>query len=247
MTSFRYSSVLGFLWFATAATAPAQDGGQLFTLYCSACHGVDGKGAGDGAFPPLADSPWLTGDADRAIKVVLHGLTGPVQVAGKSYNLEMPPQGGSLPDDQIAAILTHVRSAWGNKAPAVSKDLVSKIRAATASRTEHWTAAEILKLHPLEEVPPIADLISHVYTGNWSNFPNFASLKPDAVEEEHAGRISLGKLGKTGKKETSAWCGKARSSSPPRASMTSFSRRTTEAALRWTERRWRKSTARDRR
>ncbi|RYD46234.1 MAG: cytochrome c, partial [Verrucomicrobiaceae bacterium] len=58
----------------------AQDGQQLYTLYCSACHGADGKGATGGTFPPLAGSPWIAGDADRAVKIVLHGLHGPVDV-----------------------------------------------------------------------------------------------------------------------------------------------------------------------
>lgn len=117
----------------TAGNA-AQDGGQLYATYCSACHGTDGKGAAAGTFPPLAASPWLKGAPDRAIQVVLHGLEGPIQVLGKNYNLAMPPQGGTLPDDQIAAILTHVRKSWGNQESAVTPDQVKAIRAATAAR-----------------------------------------------------------------------------------------------------------------
>ncbi|OYV02889.1 MAG: hypothetical protein CFE26_21675, partial [Verrucomicrobiales bacterium VVV1] len=94
--------------------ARAQDGAQLYTLYCAACHAADGKGATGGTFPPLAASPYVAGDPDRAVKIVLKGLSGPVDVLGKTYNLEMPPQGAVLPDDQVAAILTYVRSSWGN-------------------------------------------------------------------------------------------------------------------------------------
>lgn len=97
---------------ALTAAGLAQDGGQLYTTYCSACHGADGKGATGGQFPPLAGSPWVQGDPNRAIKIVLHGLNGPVEVAGRTYNLEMPPQGAAIPDDQLAAILTHVRASW---------------------------------------------------------------------------------------------------------------------------------------
>ena len=171
----------------------AQDGGQLFGLYCSACHGADGKGAAGGQFPPLAGSAWPLGDPARAIKIVLLGLNGPVEVNGKSYNLEMPPQGAAMTDDQIAAILTYVRSSWGNKGTAVTKDQVKAVRASLGNRSEHWTAAELLKLHPLENVKPVLNqLLSYYYKGSWSEIPNFKTLKPDAVEEEPKGLIDLG-------------------------------------------------------
>jgi mono/diheme cytochrome c family protein len=175
----------------------AQDGGQLYTLYCGACHGANGEGASNGQFPPLAGSPWPVGDPDRAIKIVLGGLHGPVEVNGKTWNLDMPPQGAVLNDDQVAAILSYVRSSWGNKAAAVEASRVKSVRAATASRNEPWTAAALLKDHPLDIKPPIGDLISYVYDGDWQDIPDFTKLKPVAVEEEHNGLISLKKAGRT--------------------------------------------------
>ncbi|RYD28545.1 MAG: cytochrome c, partial [Verrucomicrobiaceae bacterium] len=77
----------------------AQDGGQLYATYCSACHGPDGKGVPAANSPPLSDSPWIMGPPDRATKILLHGLEGPVEILGKPYNLTMPPQGAVLPDD----------------------------------------------------------------------------------------------------------------------------------------------------
>ena len=178
------------LTFATPLAA--QDGGQLFTLYCSACHGADGKGATGGAFPPLAGSPWVADDAARSIKLILHGMTGPVEVLGKTYNLEMQPQGAVLPDDSIAAILTYVRSSWGNAAPPVSADLVKQVRAATTGRKTPWTAGEILKLHPFPfEQTALRDLISQVYAGEWIKLPDFTKEKGTNIEEEHDGIISL--------------------------------------------------------
>ncbi len=168
----------------------AQDGGQLYTLYCSACHGADGKGATGGQFPPLSGSPWPVGNAERSIKIVLLGLNGPVEVNGKTYNLEMPPQGAAITDENIAAILTHVRSSWGNKATAVSVAQVKKVRASLGNRAEHWTAEELLKLHPLENVkPPIEKLISHYYKGSFQKMPDFSKLTAAAVEEEPNGLI----------------------------------------------------------
>ncbi len=177
-----------------ASPVLAQDGQQLFTLYCSACHGADGKGATGGTFPPLAESPWLSGDPDRAVKIALKGLTGPVDVLGKTYNLEMPPQGAVLPDDQLAAILTYVRSAWGNQASAVTADQVKAIRASVADRNTPWTAGEILKLHPLPlEKTALTNLLSQAYSGKWNSMPDFSKLKAANIEEEHDGVISLKK------------------------------------------------------
>ena len=181
---------------AFALPLHAQDGGQLYTLYCSACHGADGKGATGGQFPPLAGSDWVQGDAARSVKIVLHGLHGEVEVDGRKFNLEMPPQGSVLPDDQIAAILTYARTSWGNKADAVTAEFVTSTRAATADRKAPWTANEILKLHPLPKPPPpIANLISQVYQGEWQSLPDFSQLKATNVEEEHDGKISIRKAG----------------------------------------------------
>jgi mono/diheme cytochrome c family protein len=183
---------LALILFTLVLPLSAQDGAQLYTLYCSACHAPDGKGATGGAFPPLASSPWVAGDPDRSVKVVLHGLHGPVDVLGVTYNLEMPPQGAMLPDDQVAAILTYVRSSWGNSASAVTTDTVKTIRAATADRKTAWTAPEILKLHPLPlEKTALTDLTSQVYKGDWKHLPDFKTLKAENIEEEHDGVISL--------------------------------------------------------
>lgn len=178
--------------FLIASPLLAQDGQQLYTLYCSACHGADGKGATGGTFPPLSESPYVAGDPDRSVKIVLKGLTGPVDVLGKTYNLKMPPQGAALPDDQIAAILTYVRSAWGNQAGPVTTDQVKTIRAAVADRAMPWTAPEILKLHPLPlEKTVLTNLTSRVYRGEWKYLPDFSKLKAENIEEEHDGVISL--------------------------------------------------------
>ncbi|MEO5712246.1 MAG: PA14 domain-containing protein [Luteolibacter sp.] len=183
-----------FLLLSLASPVFAQDGQQLFTLYCSACHGADGKGATGGTFPPLSESPWVAGDADRAVKIALKGLTGSVDVLGKTYNLEMPPQGAVLPDDQLAAILTYVRSSWGNSATPVTADFVKTTRASVEDRKTPWTAEEILKLHPLPfEKTALTNLLSQAYSGKWSDMPDFSTLKATNIEEEHDGIISLAK------------------------------------------------------
>jgi cytochrome c553 len=186
------------LFFLLTFRLLAQDGGQLYGLYCSACHGADGAGATGGQFPPLAGSEWVQGNAERSIQIVLHGLHEPIEVKGKTFNLEMPPQGAALTDDQIAAILTYVRASWNNKGSAVIAEQVKKARVASQKRDKMWTAKELLGLYPLENrKPPITNLISHHYKGNFSTFPDFHQLKPDAVEEEPSGLIDIGDHAKT--------------------------------------------------
>jgi mono/diheme cytochrome c family protein len=133
-----------------------QLGGEVYhrEAHCATCHQPDGKGL-DPAFPPLAGSPWATGDEQRLIKVVLHGLYGPLELNGKTYD---PAKGGApmtafgaiLKDDELAAVLTYVRNTWGNKAAPVKPETVAKVRAATQQRTTFWQPNELLKDHPLE-------------------------------------------------------------------------------------------------
>lgn len=121
--------------------------------HCATCHQHDGKGL-DPAFPPLAGSPWVTGDEDRLIKLTLHGLIGPLEVNGKKYDgaVPMTPFGGMLPDEEVAAVLTYVRNNFGNKAPAVTAERVAKVRAETKGRTGgFYSSEELLKDHPMED------------------------------------------------------------------------------------------------
>jgi nitrite reductase (NO-forming) len=104
-------------------------GKALFQGTCSTCHQADGKGL-EGVFPPLAGSDYLMADKPRSIAIVVNGLSGPVKVNGKDYASVMPPM-SQLNDDEVANILTYVRSAWGNAGEAVTADEVAKVRAST--------------------------------------------------------------------------------------------------------------------
>jgi mono/diheme cytochrome c family protein len=189
MTLQRFLPLLLLPAIATAAQ-PQPDGAQLYGLYCSACHAVDGKGANDGAFPPLAGSEWIAGNPKRTIAIVLKGLHGPVEVKGKTYNLEMPPQGGALKDNQIRAIVNHVHSSWGNRGEGIPGDLVRTVRAEFESRATPWTAAELLKLFPLEkEETALENLTSRTYKGQWNQLPDFNKIQAENIEEEHSGII----------------------------------------------------------
>jgi hypothetical protein len=74
-----------------------------------------------------------------------------MQVKGNTYNNAMPPW-AQLKDDQIASILTYIRSEWGNAAPPITAEYVAKVRADSADRKEPWTQKE-LKAIPAETQP----------------------------------------------------------------------------------------------
>jgi nitrite reductase (NO-forming) / hydroxylamine reductase len=94
------------------AAATAGKGEALYGTHCAACHQATGAGL-PGAFPPLAGNKNILGDANRALDAVLQGKSGPLTVNGVKYNAVMPPM-GHLADEEIAAILTYVYSAWGH-------------------------------------------------------------------------------------------------------------------------------------
>lgn len=114
---------------------------------CVTCHQANGQGL-PGAFPPLVGSPWLKGEPDRAIKIVLKGMVGPVKVGDQEFNAAMVPLESMLKDDEIAAVLTYVRNEWGNRESEVTTEQVAKIRAELKDASL-WNSEDILKLHPL--------------------------------------------------------------------------------------------------
>jgi len=123
--------------------------------HCVTCHQKTGAGL-DPIYPPLAGSPWVTGSEERLTKLVLHGLWGPIEVNGKTYDPAkgIPPMtqfAALLKDEEIAAVLTYVRNSWGNKAAPVTAETVKKVREATKDRSIFWSPEELLKMHPLEK------------------------------------------------------------------------------------------------
>jgi nitrite reductase (NO-forming) len=106
-----------------------QAGSVLYKGTCSTCHQENGEGLPN-VFPPLAKSDFLMSNPQRAIAVVLNGLSGQVTVNGASYNSVMPPM-SQLNDDEVANILTYALNSWGNTGPAVTANEVAGIRATT--------------------------------------------------------------------------------------------------------------------
>jgi len=134
-----------------APVDPKVVGKRIFTQNCVVCHQTSGLGM-PGQFPPLVGSEWVVGGdwvADNhLVSILLHGMQGAVQVKGVTYNNAMPPW-KQLKDDQIAAVLTYIRSEWGNAAAPISPEYVKSMRDKTTARTEPWSQKE-LKAMPAE-------------------------------------------------------------------------------------------------
>jgi mono/diheme cytochrome c family protein len=119
------------------AEADPVSGSALYQVNCAACHQATGEGL-RGIFPPLARSDYLLADKDRSIRIALQGFSGPITVNGTEYQGVMPPP-PAMDDAQVAAVLTYVRSSWGNQGNAVTAAEVQKVRAVLASADTNAT------------------------------------------------------------------------------------------------------------
>ena len=143
-------------WAGGGATAidnapdPKVIGKRLFSQNCIVCHQANGQGVA-GQFPPLAGSEWVNGNdkhgENHLVLLMLHGHQGPMQVMGANYNNAMP-QWKQLSDDQIAAVLTYIRSDWGNKGTPIESAFVTAIRTEHKDQGEAWTQAQLMAMPP---------------------------------------------------------------------------------------------------
>lgn len=127
---------------APAAAGAAVDGKQVFTAHCVACHQATGKGL-PGVFPPLDGSEWVTGDARTLANILLHGVTGELEVGGVTYNGAMPAF-QQLGDAELAAVASYIRSSWSNQADALQPALFEQERKAS-DRTTPFEGGAALK------------------------------------------------------------------------------------------------------
>jgi len=119
------------------------EGKTIYSTICVACHQPTGAGMA-GLAPPLVDSEWVLGQPDKIIRIVTQGLSGPIEVEGSKWQLEMP----GLPiftDEQIAGILTYIRREWEHTGSAVEPSFVTSVRAAIKDHTKPWTSEELQK------------------------------------------------------------------------------------------------------
>jgi mono/diheme cytochrome c family protein len=101
----------------TTAAAHDARGAALYERRCADCHGAQGQGR-RGVWPPLAGNPTvLQASVVNLVKLLQHGGFAPA-TRGNPRPHGMGPQ--NLSDEDIAAVLTHIRGSWGNRAGAVS-------------------------------------------------------------------------------------------------------------------------------
>lgn len=133
----------------TAAEAAQFNRGRRHYRACRSCHAEDGRGQ-EGLGPTLVNTPWILGSPERLAALVLHGIEGPIEVHGETWDDLMPGFAADprLPDTAIAALLTYIRRSWGNTADPVPLELVTNVRAQTSERVEPWTAPELEEAFP---------------------------------------------------------------------------------------------------
>jgi len=173
--------------FLSLGNLAAEDGKQLYTIACSACHGANGEGRA-GAAPPLSQSQWVSGDPKIITSVILHGLQGPIKIHGDSYDLVMPSQ-PALNDEQIAAIATYVRDNWGNKGSAIDADFVKQTRVDTKDQNGVYNSPQLIKPY---NITPKAFKLNNLLSSSYPFTTDFDTLKgktPDAIEEEKGGLV----------------------------------------------------------
>jgi mono/diheme cytochrome c family protein len=131
-------------------------GARVFDGSCSVCHQQNGQGIA-GAFPPLAGHVAETfaqrNGRDYLVRLVLFGLEGAIVVKGDTFDSAMPPW-AQLGDDEIAAALDHVLTAWGND-KLLPRDFAPILPAdVAAARAQRLTAGEVHALR--QQIIPAA-------------------------------------------------------------------------------------------
>jgi mono/diheme cytochrome c family protein len=137
--------IVGLTARAKVQTQSSSSGADHFERLCAGCHGSDGR-AIEGEAPPLAESSWVAGPESRLIRIVMHGVKGPIEVGGAVYDREMPGFGTRLSDEEMALLLSLLRGRWGGPGAPITPESVRRVRAAEGNRTRYWTVEELLKL-----------------------------------------------------------------------------------------------------
>lgn len=145
--------VLAGVYSSSANAQDAHPGEAVYKSRCSMCHQANGAGLPN-MFPPLAESEWVNGPAENLIKIQLYGLTGPITVKGKDYNGVMAGN-ATMSDQEIADVLTYVRSHMGNNASAVTADMVKKHRDEMKEGAGPVTVADLIDPNQVVEEPEV--------------------------------------------------------------------------------------------
>ncbi|MCH2162917.1 MAG: cytochrome c, partial [Phycisphaerales bacterium] len=115
--------------------------GKFLYGQCMSCHQPNGRGLPP-IYPPLDESPFVTGSPERLARILMHGLQGQIEVDGRRYNQAMPAAPFKS-DADFAAVMTYIRQAWDNAADPVDAAFIKRVREETAGRIEPWSPEEL--------------------------------------------------------------------------------------------------------
>ena len=102
-------------------------GEVIYKKACLVCHQADGSGV-PMMFPPITESEIIAGSHEELIKIILDGMSGPVEIKGEKYNSVMPPLKNDLDDQEVADLLTYIRNSFGNSGDTIKAEEVAAIR-----------------------------------------------------------------------------------------------------------------------
>jgi len=130
----------------SGAAAMMARGKQVYEQICGICHGVDGLGK-PGQAPPLSGSELVNANGfSRLARIPLMGVSGSINVKGQGWNSSMAAMGASLSDADLAAVLSYIRSSWGNKAAPVSADDIAGVRKAIGKNPAPMSAQQLMNM-----------------------------------------------------------------------------------------------------
>jgi|TARA_B110000881_G_scaffold221404_1_gene250803 mono/diheme cytochrome c family protein len=100
-----------------------KEGGKVYST-CNGCHQASGAGQA-GSIPPLAGSEWVNGNTEKLLLIIHNGIQGPIEVAGITYSSQMEPVGANYGPKEMAAVMTYIRTSWGNTGDLVSPEMAA--------------------------------------------------------------------------------------------------------------------------
>jgi len=103
---------------------PPDRGAVTYATHCASCHGRDGAGVGRN--PPLAGSATVNGDPQLLAAWVIAGQRPPT--LPKMRGLVVMPQYRWLSDEDLAAVITHVRTHFGNASAPLAQEDIAAVR-----------------------------------------------------------------------------------------------------------------------
>ncbi len=134
----------------SAGTDSRAAGYKMYRNICAACHGIDGAGI-DGLAPPLIESEYVKGSTERLALIILHGLSGPVHVNGKLYDMNgvMPglANNSDITDKDVQDIISYLNNAFSNKYEDISLEKIKSLRAIKPKKNNTFSEKELLKLN----------------------------------------------------------------------------------------------------